>query len=124
MITKDVIRSEVEAEYSDPLQQSIATSAYNIGLEWVASRPVTWNQVDGKYRANKRSSRMKRREQKSLMWNHIYDKMVENEKAAKLNDVQVVGFGFIALAILSGIISWVVKRLLDAYFVSGDTLEH
>ena len=45
---------------------------------------------------------------------------VTEEEAAKLNDVQVVGFGFIALAIISGIISWVVKRLLDDYFVSGD----
>jgi hypothetical protein len=120
MITKDVIKNEVEAAYSDPAQQSVATSAYNIGLEWVGSQPVSWNKVEDNSKADKRAARLLRKRQKNMLWNHIYDKMVTEEEAAKLNDVQVVGFGFIALAIISGIISWVVKRLLDAYFVSGD----
>ncbi len=120
MITKDVIKSEVEAEYQDILHQSLATSAYNIGLDWVATQPVSWNQSS---KEDKRAARKKRKECKRALWNHIYNQMVPTENTSvttPLNDVQVVGFGFIMLAILSGIISWVVQRLLNYYFVSGD----
>jgi hypothetical protein len=115
MITK----SEIETEYQDPAHQSLASSAYNIGMEWVSSQPVTWNLTSNNSKSDRRAARQKRRRQETLLWNHIYHAMVEDDNSTKSigDNIQVVGLGFIALAILSGIISWVVRRILDSYFV-------
>jgi hypothetical protein len=118
MITQEMISSDVSSEYSKPEEQAAATTAYNIGLDWVNAQPKTWCMSEDKRsrRDARREDRQKKREQSQALYDHIYSKMVPPETPATADGYQVVGFGFIALAILSGIISWIVQRILSYYW--------
>lgn len=118
MVTQKLIVSDVNAEFGNkpPEQQAAATNAYNIGLDWVNSQPKTWCMSDERKSRleQRREARQKKRQLTTKLYDHIYSQMVPDKHS--VGDVQVVGFGFIAIAILSAIISWAVQRLLSHYF--------
>lgn len=118
MITQAMVTSDIESNYDKPEEQSAARTAYNLGLEWVAVQPTTWcMSEDRKSRRDaRREDRQRKRDQTKALYDHIYNQMVSQETVSSADGYQVVGFGFIALAILSAIISWIVQRILSHYW--------
>ena len=118
MITQAMISSDVDSQYTKLEEKAAASAAYNIGLEWVNAQPKTWCMSEDKRsrRDAQREDRQKKREQSAALYDHIYSKMVPPEAPKTVEGVQVVGLGFIALAILSAIISWIVQRILTYYW--------
>ena len=119
MITQQMISGDISEAYGDkpPEQQAAAQTAYSLGVDWVNSQPKTWCMSDERKSKieQRREARIKKREVSAQLYNHIYNQMVP-QQTQSVDGIQVVGFGFIALAILSAIISWVVQKLLSRYF--------
>jgi len=117
MITQKLIISDVDSNYSKLEEKAAAKTAYELGLEWVNSQPKTWcMSEDRKSRRDaRRQDRQKKKQQQTEMYDYIHSRMA-NQQTVTADGVQVVGFGFIIMAILSGIISWVVQRILNHYW--------
>lgn len=118
MITQAMIASDIDSEYEKPEEKAFANTAYNVGLEWVNAQPKTWCMSEDK-RSRKdarREDRQRKRDQEKALYNHIYNKMVPEDAVKTSDGYQVVGLGFIAFAILSAIISWIVQRILSHYW--------
>ena len=114
MLTQEMITSQ----YSDPAEQSAAATAYSLGLEWVEQQPKSWCVSKDKHsrRDARRADRQRKREQAKAMYDHIYARMVLSESDVTAEGYHVVGFGFIVMAILSALISWVVQQILNHYW--------
>lgn len=118
MITQQMMSDEISQAYGDrpPEEQAAAQTAYNLGLQWVNSQPVTWCSPESKSKKEaRREERRKRKEQAAAMYDSIYKQMVPSETKT-VEGVQVVGIGFIAMWILGAIISWVVQKILSHYW--------
>lgn len=105
-----MMQAEIQQEFTGENateKQKLAEQAYAHGLSWVDIQPKTW--CDAQTKQDRREARRERRAKRKQLHEHITSQMA---------DVQPVGFvgSFIFFAILSGIISWCVQRILSHYW--------
>ena len=103
---KSEIASEFVGEYATD-KQTLAQMAYQHGTAWVEQQPKSWCSAQ---HGDRHAARRARREKRRQLQEHITSQMA---------DVKPVGFiipSFIFFAILSGIISWVVQKILQHYW--------
>lgn len=109
MNVKDIVMQQYQDAPKE--HQDAAVQSYVHGTEWLKTQPVSSSQK----RLDRKEQRRLRRNQQSKMYDYIYEKMTYKQSQT-IDGVQVVGIGFIALVILSAIISWAVQKLLNEYW--------
>lgn len=118
IVTQEKINDDINSafsyeEYTDE-KRRLAQHIMAIGMDWCNNQPKNFNNGS----LSKGEIRKRKRENHKALHKHIQEQLDKDVQAAKDNHaVGFLGIGFLILCtILTGVIQWVVKRLLDNYF--------